>query len=70
MVQQALPLVSQMQPRHQLRLLPFLQRRDHGLFLEVLCSIDFGALCGEDQVALIVALRQHTDTPNVRSRQQ
>ena len=67
--QQALRLVPQMQPRHQVRLLQFVARRDRGLFLELLCEIDPDALGAEDQVALIVALRQNTDEPAVRQRQ-
>ena len=53
----ALALASRMQPRHQLRLLPFLRRSDPERFVATLCGIDFGALCAGDQVALIAALR-------------
>ena len=56
--EQALALVPQMQPRHQVRLLPFLRRSDPERFVATLCGIDFGALGAADQVSLIVALRQ------------
>ena len=67
---QALALVPQMQPRHQLRLLPFLRRSDPERFVATLCGIDFGALCAGDQVALIAALRQNTERSEVRRRQE
>ena len=66
----ALSLVPQMEPRHQVRLLPFLRRADPERFAATLCGIDFGALCAADQVALIAALRQSAGTPEVRRRQQ
>ena len=68
--EQALALVPRMQPRHQVRLLPFLRRNDPERFVATLCGIDFGALGAADQVSLIVALRQSAGRPEVRRRQE
>ena len=69
-VNQALSLVPQMEPRHQVRILPFLRRADPERFAATLCGIDFGALCAADQVALVITLLQNASIPEVRRRQQ